>query len=795
MRVESAMGSKRSKGQTLDYLTTRLGLFVVPKILLISSATWVAEPRLALDQIQAQFGDRRLAVRSSASDEDGEGEAHAGDYESVLNVSAADRDALSVAISTVIASYSRRHRALALDEVIVQEMVGNVVLSGVCFTHELNGGAPYYVVNYDDESQTTVSVTSGTGEYANRTLYIHRGATSNLRSERFRPLINAILELERVLESDFLDVEFAMDEDLQPYLLQARSISTRTNWNRGLSKRVNAELSGIQRFVSERFKPQHGVYGNTTVFGQMPDWNPAEMIGRAPRSLAHSLYRKLITDNSWRAARREMGYSVPTGQPLMVSLAGQPFVDTRLSFHSYLPSQVPASIATKLVDEWVGRLADNPELHDKVEFDVAITCFSFDINERLAKLASELSNSEREDYRQALLDLTVPLIKGDGKGSISHALKRVDKLAVFNSPPPDGDLSALFRMVEECSRLGTIPFAILARHAFIAKTLLLSLVNRGVLSSDDVDRFQGSVSTVAGEMLSDIRSVQGGYMPQQDFLDRYGHLRPGTYDILSQRYDQMDSLGQTLSKRVEANENPIEEFSLTTMQRINLESLSEAEGLSEISAEELLTYCAEAIAGREYGKFVFTRTVSAMIELVAVNGESHGLSREEISHIPLETFMEISHTSSPATIEDKLRLVATENAEFHRVTSAVRLPQVLLDTAGVHVVPFQVSQPNFVTSKEVSAAAVHLKLGEPVPDLSDQIVLIENADPGYDWIFAHSIAGLVTKYGGANSHMAIRCAEFGIPAAIGCGEQHFDSLTQADHISFDCSVGFIVASH
>lgn len=789
------MRSKHSKGRTLSFLSSHLKLFTVPKLILIACDSWRRKPERCLDEIQEQFGERLLAVRSTVSVEDGEAEARAGEYESVLNVPATDRDALSFAISTVVASYSRRHSALSGEEVIVQEMVGNVALSGVCFTHELNSGAPYYVVNYDDESKATVSVTSGTGEHANRTLYVHRSAVANLRSERFRLLINAILELETVLESDFLDVEFALDEDLRPYLLQARTITTRANWNRGLSKRVDAELSGIEKFVRERFEPQHGVFGNTTVFGQMPDWNPAEMIGRAPRALAHSLYRKLITDNSWRVARREMGYSVPTGQPLMVSLGGQPFVDTRLSFHSYLPSQVPESTATKLVDEWIGRLADNPELHDKVEFDVTITCFSFDIDERINRLATKLNQSERDHYRQALLDLTAALLKGDGMGSIPHALRRVHELAALNFPTPGGGLSDLFRMVEHCSVLGTVPFAILARHAFIAKTLLVSLINRDVLSSDDVDRFQASVPTVAGEMLSDIRSVQGGSMRQQDFLDRYGHLRPGTYEILSERYDQMDLLSQTLSKGVGASENSIEEFSLTTKQRSNLENLLEAEGLSAISAEELLTYCAEAIAGREYGKFVFTRTVSAMIELVAIFGESHGLSREEVSHIPLETFMEIGHTSSPVAIEDKLRLVAAENAEFHRVTSAVRLPQVLLDTAGVRVVPFQVSQPNFVTSREVSAGAVHLRLGEPVPELSNQIVLIENADPGYDWIFAHSIAGLVTKYGGANSHMAIRCAEFGIPAAIGCGDQRFDSLTQADQIRLDCSVGFIVASH
>ncbi|GIS28374.1 MAG: hypothetical protein CM15mP129_05710 [Chloroflexota bacterium] len=37
-------------------------------------------------------------------------------------------------------------------------------------------------------------------------------------------------------------------------------------------------------------------------------------------------------------------------------------------------------------------------------------------------------------------------------------------------------------------------------------------------------------------------------------------------------------------------------------------------------------------------------------------------------------------------------------------------------------------------------------------------MLIENADPGYDWLFNKGISG-ITKYGGANSHMAIRSAK------------------------------------
>ncbi|MGH6661243.1 MAG: PEP-utilizing enzyme, partial [Rhodospirillales bacterium] len=44
-----------------------------------------------------------------------------------------------------------------------------------------------------------------------------------------------------------------------------------------------------------------------------------------------------------------------------------------------------------------------------------------------------------------------------------------------------------------------------------------------------------------------------------------------------------------------------------------------------------------------------------------------------------------------------------------------------------------------------------------------------------------------TQYGGANSHMAIRCAEFGLPAAIGCGEKTFEALLEARVVLLNCA--------
>ena len=72
-------------------------------------------------------------------------------------------------------------------------------------------------------------------------------------------------------------------------------------------------------------------------------------------------------------------------------------------------------------------------------------------------------------------------------------------------------------------------------------------------------------------------------------------------------------------------------------------------------------------------------------------------------------------------------------------------------------------------------------------DIQGKIILIENADPGYDFIFGYKIAGLITMYGGSNSHMAIRCSELDIPAIIGVGPQTYSDLKNSVIVQIDCN--------
>ena len=97
-------------------------------------------------------------------------------------------------------------------------------------------------------------------------------------------------------------------------------------------------------------------------------------------------------------------------------------------------------------------------------------------------------------------------------------------------------------------------------------------------------------------------------------------------------------------------------------------------------------------------------------------------------------------------------------------------------------------QPNFVTRKSVIAQVSNSLTKH---EIRGKIVFIESADPGYDWIFSHDIAGLVTAWGGMNSHMAIRASEIGVPAVIGAGEQNYKLWGSAARLSIDCGSGLV----
>lgn len=790
-----------TKAETLQAIRPHLSKSQVCPSVTFTAEEWARDPKRAIGLVQVAFAGAPVIVRSSAVCEDSALTAMAGMHDSILNVNSASELALSDAISKVAASYERPERnADPRDQILVQPMILNVSMSGVVFTQDLNTGGPYYCVNYDDVSGKTDTVTSGME--TNKTLLIHRGHAERLKSTRFNALMSAVEEIESLMDSPGLDIEFAIDGEGTVYLLQVRRLAVRENWNRDVSRRVDVALKQAAAFTEPRFAPAESVLGHKSILTEMSDWNPAELIGAAPRRLALSLYQYLITDSTWAEARAQMGYRDLSGRPLLVSLGGRPYVDVRESFNSFLPADLPDAIGEKLVSSWLERLERTPELHDKIEFDVAVTAYPFDFRERALPelLEAGLSEEEAARYQNCLLRLTQAIVQGPllpAQVRLLDSLQTRHREIATSLERGAHPLQAAKALLIDCRRLGARPFAIAARCAFVAEDLLRSLARRGAVSPEAARGFRSSVRTVLSDFIDSVQAYQAGEMSEEDFFRRFGHLRPGAYNILSQRYDQRADLLMTVRgprsrAPLRVTEPEASPFSREETAAIGAE-LSTA-GF-RIKVGDFLVFLRKAIEARELVKFEFTRNLSDALEIVASWGASMGLNREELSHLSIREIVSYLSESPLEPSEERLRRSARLAAEEHEATQALRLPYLISNVADLHIVPLLRSRPNLVTQKSIRAPTASLTGQEIRPRaLKGRIVLIEGADPGYDWIFLHEIAGLVTKYGGANSHMAIRCAELGVPAAIGCGEQLFERCLQAREIALDCGGGSVEPS-
>ena len=95
-----------------------------------------------------------------------------------------------------------------------------------------------------------------------------------------------------------------------------------------------------------------------------------------------------------------------------------------------------------------------------------------------------------------------------------------------------------------------------------------------------------------------------------------------------------------------------------------------------------------------------------------------------------------------------------------------------------------VFEPNFV-GNTLSKGDIILGSQNNMNRLKNKIVLLPNADPGWDWVFSIPIKGLITKYGGPNSHMAIRAAEKNIVSVFGVGDDLFNQIQQTKTLEID----------
>jgi adenylylsulfate kinase-like enzyme len=762
----------KTKAETLEALAPLLRNGQVLPQVRFSVGDWRSDAAGVLASVAAApWGSGRVIVRSSARGEDGPASSHAGRFDSVIGV--VGSAAVAEAIDRVSASFG--NDGSDDDQIFIQPCLNVVAMAGVVFSRSPSGG-PYFIINYDRRSGLTDRVTAGVGD--NLETFFCLKSRPDACPPSLAPVIALVSELETLLACDAIDVEFAVGDDGQLYLLQARPLAIERQGQAG-DRDVYTALGDIACKVELLSRPHPYLHGNRAIFGVMPDWNPAEIIGVRPWPLSLSLYRELVTDAIWAYQRDNYGYQNLRSFPLLVSFHGLPYIDVRVSFNSFIPRDVPDDLAGRLVNYYIDRLLSEPHLHDKVEFEIIFSCYTLDLPKRLGALVERGFSLEDLAQLSGALQRLTNRILHSATGLWRGDREKIDVLArripTICSAEID-KISRIYWLIEDCKRYGTLPFAGLARAGFMAVQLLQSLVETGVFSAEEAAKFMASVDTVGSRIGRDFAQL-----PKADFLALYGHLRPGTYDILSPRYDEAPDLYFDWSI-ARAASSPPPRFALSIEQLRHIERLLKEHGL-DIDVLSLIEYIKAGIEGREYAKFVFTRSLSDALSLIRQLGEEHGLSAEDCAFLNYDAIRALYGES--CSVRKALLDNVAQGRERHALTRNLVLPPVITSPDEVLAFHLPRSQPNFITRKSVTASVA--SIGDPPESFGGRILFVPSADPGFDWIFTRGISGFITQFGGANSHMAIRASELGMPAVIGAGEALFERWRTARRLCLDCT--------
>ena len=764
-----------TKADTLKNLKNQLKLSFIDKPLIINHKDWNKSKLNLIKAIQNEFKGKKIIIRSSSFEEDNWTSSNAGKFKSFLNIDVINKEHIIKCVNEVFNSYTKIKDE---SQVLLQDFISKINYAGVLFTCDLDTGAPYFIIEYD-KSGGTEKVTNGKSNQS-KVLVLYKDSYKLLskQNKNLFKLVRASKEIISLLNYDKLDIEFAVDKKNVIHIFQVRPIVVDHDKYEYDAIFFKQSLSNAYKKFLKLQKAKPNILGSYTIFSNMSDWNPAEVIGIYPNPLALSLYQHLITNDIWARQRSEFGYRDVRPHPLLFTFCGQPFIDVRVSLNSFIPKSLSNNIGERLVQAYLECLKEKPYLHDKIEFEIAFTNWTPDFYETAKKrlMPKGISSADIKLLETELKKITKGAINFLKKTEINTEKLLLKYDLVKNSYL--GHIDKIYQLIDDCKNYGTINFAHGSRLGFIGVSFLNSFVKQGILTKIRKSDFLQNLRTVSFDFENDItnRSID-------DLIQIYGHLRPGTYDVNKKAYWENPEL---YFKR---NNNKVINNKVFHFTKIELKKITKIANKldKKITGKEVIFFIEESIKLREKLKFLFTKNLSLAIDYLIQFGQANEITREQLSFIRWPD-IELLKQKKISINEFKNDLEKRKlNFATHKL---IKLPPLITNNDDFFCYEVPDTMPNFITNKIVIGKIV-LKDNLEKTSLNSKIIIISEADPGYDWIFKYNIGGLITIYGGANSHMSIRCAEKSIPAAIGIGKKYFDYIREFKYLELDCENHFI----
>jgi len=234
------------------------------------------------------------------------------------------------------------------------------------------------------------------------------------------------------------------------------------------------------------------------------------------------------------------------------------------------------------------------------------------------------------------------------------------------------------------------------------------------------------------------------------------------------------------------------------MQNMKAHQIEGAENISKITSNEREEIIAKRLRyfmeQRENVKFNFMRLHDVLARKIVDETQKRNIPADLLEQASFDEILILCDEKEDNSIsKSEMQIRLQRRAAGASVRRLIQLPSVIVpDTADLALIEHLKQDATYVTKLSISSDLAYVSKDASLDmealreRVKGKIVVIDAADPGYDFLFTMQPSGLITCVGGPASHMTIRSIELEIPAAIGVGKAKFDVLCASNRATLDC---------
>ena len=239
-----------------------------------------------------------------------------------------------------------------------------------------------------------------------------------------------------------------------------------------------------------------------------------------------------------------------------------------------------------------------------------------------------------------------------------------------------------------------------------------------MISNKTYSKLLNSVGTITNEYIKLKKESQKNIKYKKKFYNYFFHLRPGTYDININRYNKkisdykIDDMNLIFSKKdnyyifLKAEKNKLDKF-------LKNHSL-------DFTQNHLLKYFLTSIKMRENSKFIFTRALSDLIEILKKFGDKYNIDKKKLSKLTLNDVLNLDYKNKV-----KLMKIIKKNDSQNQINNKIKLPYLITTKNDFFISSILLSKPNFITKKITKGNMLKMDEGGVYKNISNKIILIE----------------------------------------------------------------------